>query len=67
MKNYTLQVENDCVALITIRDRSFSAFTEATEELSKRFGNKKIFYINTIDKKGEPFQIIIVFDVFTNV
>lgn len=64
MKNYTLEIANDCVALITLNNRSFASFCEATEELSKKFGNCKIFNVQSLEKKGKPFQVLIVFGVF---
>lgn len=52
---------NDSVAIITMPDRNLTSLAFAMERLTEKFGNKTIFFMQSIEKDNEPFKILIVF------
>lgn len=51
------------VIIITLLDNSFATYCDAIEELSKKFPNKKIFFMQSINEKGDFLKILIVFEL----
>jgi hypothetical protein len=54
--------DSDFVVIIELFDRSFSSFSDAIFNVCEKHKSKKIFLMQSIEKEGEPFKVVIVFE-----
>jgi hypothetical protein len=60
-ENYHVRSQGP-VVVIELRSRSFNAFCEALKVVETVAEKRRILLIQSVEKEGSPFQIVIVFE-----